>query len=248
MPKETFFNLPAEKREHITNIAIDEFGSHEYADVSISRFVARAGIAKGSFYQYFADKEDLYAYLFDLILQKKWAMFSLDHPDPEHIGIFRYLHWMAKIGVQFELTYPDLVRVGYRALNHNAYPQKFYARARQEAHTFYKRLVAKGKEQGDIAPDIDEDLAAYLFDVIFLGLGQYLVQNVAERADIRSGERAFFEQPEVVRIFEQTVNILEHGMGARHPPCAVPNSAGAPGAGVPLPDPISSTQQEEVAA
>jgi TetR/AcrR family transcriptional regulator len=213
MPKETFFNLPTEKREHITNIAIEEFGNNEYADVSISRIVARAGIAKGSFYQYFADKEDLYSHLLDLIIQKKWEMFSLDHPDPHHIGIFRYLRWMAEAGVQFELAYPDLVRVGYRAFSHNLYPQEFQARARQKAHEFYKQLVALGKEQGDIPPELDEDLAAYIFDAIFLGLGQYLFLRVGMSADGPPGQQAFFESPEVGRIFEQTVNILEQGMG-----------------------------------
>jgi AcrR family transcriptional regulator len=215
MPKETFFNLPAEKREHITNIAIEEFGDNEYADVSISRIVARAGIAKGSFYQYFDDKEDLYSYLLDLIVQKKWEMFSLDHPDPQHIGIFRYLRWMAEAGVQFELTYPDLMRVGYRALSRNLYPQEFQARARQKAHEFYRQLVALGKEQGDIAPEIDDDLAAYVFDSIFLGLGQYLPLRTGRSADDTPGQPAFFELPEVVRVFEQTINILEHGMGKR---------------------------------
>ena len=48
MPKETFFNLPDEKRERITAVAIEEFGHNEYADVSISRIVAKAGIAIGA--------------------------------------------------------------------------------------------------------------------------------------------------------------------------------------------------------
>ena len=116
-PKRPFLNLPNKKREFITEIAIEEFANNEYADVSISRLVARAGIAKGSFYQYFEDKEDLYAYLLDLIAQRKMEMFSIERPDPEHIGIFNYLHWMVQTGVQFELAYPELSRLGYRALN-----------------------------------------------------------------------------------------------------------------------------------
>ena len=215
MPKETFFNLPVEKREHITKIAIEEFGASDYAEVSISRIVARAGIAKGSFYQYFEDKEDLYSYLLDLIVQKKWELFSLDHPDPQHIGVFRYLRWMAEAGVQFELAYPDLMRVGYRAFSRNLYPQEFQSRARQKAHEFYRQLVRLGKEQGDIPCEIDEDLAAYLFDSIFQGLGQYLFLRAGMSADGAPGGRAFFELPEVIHVFEQAIHILEYGMGKR---------------------------------
>lgn len=224
MPKETFFNLPDEKREHITAVAVAEFSSHDYADVSISRIVARAGIAKGSFYQYFEDKEDLYGYLLDLIGQKKWEMFSLDHPDPQQIGVFRYLHWLAQAGVQFELTYPELVRVGYRALSRRGYAQLLQERFRPQASAFYKQLVAKGKEQGDIAPEIDEDLAAFLFETFFTALGQYLQPYIAARRGEIADHTKFFELPEVRRIFDQTVDILESGMGrARHTPRTVPD-------------------------
>ena len=58
MPKQTFFNLPEDKRENLINIAIEEFAENDYQTASISRIVANAGIAKGSFYQYFENKED----------------------------------------------------------------------------------------------------------------------------------------------------------------------------------------------
>jgi AcrR family transcriptional regulator len=214
MPKATFFNLPVEKREHITAVAVEEFGDYDYGDVSISRIVARAGIAKGSFYQYFDDKDDLHRYLLDLIVQKKWEMFSLEHPDPQQIGVFRYLHWMAQAGVQFELAYPDLVRVGYRAASQRATLEKIRAHVRPETMAFYQRLVVKGKEQGAIAPEIDEELAAFIFDAILSGLGQYLQPRLAARQADAAG--AFFDEPDVVRIFEQTIDILESGMGPTH--------------------------------
>lgn len=215
MPKDTFFNLPKEKRELITRIAIEEFGNHEYAEVSISRIVARAGIAKGSFYQYFEDKEDLFGYLLDLIAEKKWEMFSLDHPDPQHLGIFQYLRWMVQASVQFELAYPDLVKVGYRVLSRSGGQQALIDRYREQALTFYRRLVATGKAQGDIALEIDEELAAFIFDAIFLVLGQFLAQRILSYQGEGGGKQAMFERPEVVRLFDQTIDILENGMGKR---------------------------------
>lgn len=216
MPKETFFNLPDEKRERITAVAIEEFGHNEYADVSISRIVAKAGIAKGSFYQYFVDKEDLYSYLLDLIAQRKTEAFSLDQPDPQHMGIFQYLHWLIRAGVGFELANRELMQVGYRAFNQTGYPKAFAAQVRQESRRFFMRLVATGKEQGDIAPEIDDELAAFIFDAVFTGLGQYLMSVVDSGETFEKtfhGERTLMEHPEVVRIFEQTMELLEHGMG-----------------------------------
>lgn len=219
MPKETFFNLPEEKRNHITDIAIEEFANYDYADVSISRMVARAGIAKGSFYQYFEDKEDLYSYLLNLAMQKKWEVLALDHPDPEHIGVFRYLLWTSKASLQLQILYPDLVKIAYRALNRNAYPQEFWARAQQETHKFFLRLVAIGKEQGDIALEVDDDLAAFIFSTVVSNLGQYMLPYITEQVatqNVSSSDANDFFSPKVMQIYEQTLAILEHGMGRTH--------------------------------
>ena len=88
MPTSTLFNLPIQKREQITAIAIAEFAAHEYRSASVSHIVAEAGIAKGSFYQYFSGKEDLFGYLLDLLVEKTSEFFSLDRPDAQHVGIF----------------------------------------------------------------------------------------------------------------------------------------------------------------
>jgi AcrR family transcriptional regulator len=51
VPNQTFFNLPEDKRRQILEVAIDEFADNDFKNVSISHMVARAGIAKGSFYR-----------------------------------------------------------------------------------------------------------------------------------------------------------------------------------------------------
>ena len=65
MPSETFLRLPEEKRERFLEAAWAEFTRVKFADVSINQIVRRAGIPRGSFYQYFADKETLFSYLLE---------------------------------------------------------------------------------------------------------------------------------------------------------------------------------------
>ncbi|MBR3569954.1 MAG: helix-turn-helix transcriptional regulator, partial [Oscillibacter sp.] len=60
MCKETFLRLPEEKRARIVNAAWDEFAAVPFADASINRVIRAAGIPRGSFYQYFEDKNDLF--------------------------------------------------------------------------------------------------------------------------------------------------------------------------------------------
>ncbi len=59
MPKQRFYNLPIEKRERILNSAIKEFSRVPVNQVSINKIIKEANISRGSFYQYFEDKNDL---------------------------------------------------------------------------------------------------------------------------------------------------------------------------------------------
>ena len=67
MPTDTFFRLPEEKRGRILASAWEEFTAVPYAEASINRIVRSSRIPRGSFYQYFADKNDLFLCLIDEI-------------------------------------------------------------------------------------------------------------------------------------------------------------------------------------
>ena len=65
MPTATFFRLPEEKRKRLIDACWSELTRVRFTDVSINRIIAAARIPRGSFYQYFADKEDLIRYLLE---------------------------------------------------------------------------------------------------------------------------------------------------------------------------------------
>lgn len=65
MIKQTFYNLPKEKQQRIIKASIDEIIGNSYDKISINKIVKNAVISRGSFYQYFDEKGDL----FELIMQ-----------------------------------------------------------------------------------------------------------------------------------------------------------------------------------
>lgn len=64
MPTQTFFNLEKKKQQRIMDAAIKEFGERNLNEGNISNIVKDADISRGSFYQYFSSKDDLYIHLF----------------------------------------------------------------------------------------------------------------------------------------------------------------------------------------
>lgn len=63
MPKETFYRLPDEKRERVMAAAEREFLENSFEAASINRIIKEAAIPRGSFYQYFEDKKDIFLYI-----------------------------------------------------------------------------------------------------------------------------------------------------------------------------------------
>ena len=60
MIKSTFYNLSDAKRERVIRAIMQEFAGNESEKVSINRIIKNADISRGSFYQYFDDKSDLF--------------------------------------------------------------------------------------------------------------------------------------------------------------------------------------------
>lgn len=70
MVRPRFEKLPAAQRQAILGAALDEFAVHGFRDASLNRVIDAAGISKGSMYYYFDGKEDLYAHVARVELER----------------------------------------------------------------------------------------------------------------------------------------------------------------------------------
>jgi AcrR family transcriptional regulator len=216
VPKETFFNLPDDKRQAILDLAIEEFAAHDYKNASISRIVERAGIAKGSFYQYFADKKDLYLYLVDLAMQEKRAFMSQTRLPQPDMDVFAFIRWLLRTGVDFQFSNPKLARIGYRALYDDVpLPDETQALIKQGSLVYFNQLVAGGMARGELDAALDPDVAAFIFNAVFTELGDYMLSRLdldVER--MLEGDLSAMGSAESQAIFDAVLAILQRGMAA----------------------------------
>lgn len=63
MPSETFIRLPDSKRQRIVDAIKREVERSSYENFSVGSIIHECEISRGSFYQYFPNKEDIYLYL-----------------------------------------------------------------------------------------------------------------------------------------------------------------------------------------
>lgn len=70
MPSQTFLNLAEEKKQRIFNAIYAELKRVPFPEMSINQVIKNAGIPRGSFYQYFDNKDDAFDYFVTECSQK----------------------------------------------------------------------------------------------------------------------------------------------------------------------------------
>ena len=217
MPNQTFFNLPDKKRQTITKLAIAEFANNDYKNASITKIVKQAKIAKGSFYQYFEDKKELYLYLVDLANKEKLAFMQKAKAPESNMRFFPYLRWLFDMGTKFDLTHPALSQIINRAVYGDLpFREEVLAMTQASSNEYIKQLVQNGIEQGDVANDINPDMAGFAIATLGEGLRHYIPAqlgiNTKQLAD--KGVDADIDMKAINQIYDDLFQILEHGLGS----------------------------------
>jgi len=180
MPKPTFLKLKPEKRAHFNTLALQAFALQNFGAVSITRLMQALALPKGSFYQYFEDKKDLYFYLFDHFQQKKahalatqttqnkppasffdlWANFLC-----EELAYYwqNTAEWSFWLNANNERNTPEIGDLQAIILNRTA--QQMLGSLRQESR------------QGNIRQDINIELQAYFLAQTHQGIAQFLLHK-----------------------------------------------------------------------
>lgn len=213
MPLETFFNLPDEKRNRLLDVLLEEFADNDYKNVSIGRIADRAGIAKGSFYQYFADKQDCYLYLIQQGMEEKTTFLRQLPPDGT-TDLFGRLRWMLNAGMHFQFNNPRLAKISYKAIFDDVpLPEETMGAIRSGGYTYFRQQVIEEIANGRIDPATDPDTAAFMLNAVFVDLGRYLMErySILPEQLLREPSQAF-ELDEIHRTIEQVISILEDGL------------------------------------
>ena len=179
MPTVTWARVDPARRAAVIEAAEAEFGMHGFSGGSLNVIARRAGVAKGSLFQYFADKRDLYAFIADIASQRvraymedrireldpsrpffdfltdwldAWIAYFADHPHE------RSLHAAASLEVDTD------ARISVRSVIHRHYLEVL------------RPLVRDAQARGDFHKDADIDALLSLLLLIFphLALAPYM--------------------------------------------------------------------------
>jgi AcrR family transcriptional regulator len=220
MPKPTFFNLPPDKRRRFVDAALNEFALRDYRAASVGRIVDAVGIAKGSVYQYFDGKLDLYRYLVDLAAETK-----LRHIDAHMAGdapdFFSQVRQAAFHGARFDFSQPRVASLLDHATYAPSVPEtaEVSARLRAAAHAYLRGLVDAGVARGDLRADIDREMTVYALYQLTVALRDFLGARFGfSFADaVHAGTGLPIRDEELAAVLDELIGVLRHGLARPAP-------------------------------
>jgi AcrR family transcriptional regulator len=213
MPKQTFLNLPARKRKRLTSIAIEEFAANDYESASVSRIVARAGIAKGSVYQYFEDKRDLYLYLVAECSRTLLDAVADAGSPPSGGDVFDLIRWQMRATTTAAAANPLHARLLERAYSaQSPLGQEIREQGRATSEDHFTPLVLAAAERGEINPDLEPGVVTFVIRAVMNEAGRYLAASLGLDPDLPDPEALVSDEAE--RIFDQITEALRSGLSA----------------------------------
>ncbi|ETA79703.1 TetR/AcrR family transcriptional regulator [Youngiibacter fragilis] len=179
MPKSTFFNLPDEKRGKIEAAALEEFRKHSYQSSSINRIVGVSDIPKGSFYQYFENKKDLYMHIISIIAEKKLEYMGPLLQNPQNLDLFTLIRELFRSGIEFGINNPEFLEIGNRLMRDQSSEiyKEFLHDNRSRSDEIFKVLIKEAQSKGEVRKDLDVSLAAYMLTSLNSTVMDYYIRE-----------------------------------------------------------------------
>lgn len=164
-PSATFLNLDPAKRELIIREAVAEFARQGYKGASLNTIVRQAGIAKGSLYQYFSNKEALFFYLFTCFVDLVKESVRDAGGSGDFFERIRDVLWA---GVSFIRNHPRYFQFYLKVHGGADVPgrKELLARVRFFSREYFGPLCQEGRDEGIIRSDVTPEMAVFIVDAV----------------------------------------------------------------------------------
>ena len=192
-----FRNLSSEKQEKVFQAAVGEFASKGYRGASMNSLVKAAGISKGSLFQYFRSKRNLFDAVLEIAVQQVKRYLKQVRAETEDLSFAERLEKLLRSGFRFIDEHPLLTAVYFQLLQSGDAPfgSDRMVQLRRQGSEFLSDLVERAVSKGELSPAIDVQRTGFLINSLletllrayyteFLDSGLGLYKGNSEELDL----------------------------------------------------------------
>jgi AcrR family transcriptional regulator len=176
MPQPTFYRLDQAKRRRVIAATTKEFSAHPYERANLDRIAAAAGVPKGSLYQYFTNKRDLFDTAVGGVFQRAWEDFRAHLEAGGPPDCFEQFRRVLLFMPVFLRTRPASARLYFRIGFLESSPslqKELVARNRAFQQAWFDRGIA----EGSLDPGVDREAAGFVLDALIQRFHHFVLTN-----------------------------------------------------------------------
>ena len=164
MPTKTFYRLRDEKQEAILRAAVHEFVQNGFTRAKTSDIAQNAGISKGSLFQYFENKNELFIHC------AKWGLevFMKKLDEQMNIGDMDIYEYFQDNKAKTDLVREEgeLASFMQVVMNEPGLLDESMKGMYDLGNIYTKKLIQNGKRKGTVRSDIDDELLLCYFSAV----------------------------------------------------------------------------------
>lgn len=165
---DTFKQLDRRKQTRIVTAALTEFAQRGYSGTSINSIVERAGIAKGSIFNYFKDKQGLFRFVCDQALELVKDHLRRVRDESGSEDVYTRIEKSLLAGAAFIGRQPRMYGLYMRLQYDTTIPGRaeILKSVRAQSIGYWEELLATARQRGEISGRVDLAQAAFAVDAV----------------------------------------------------------------------------------
>jgi AcrR family transcriptional regulator len=204
VPTDIFLRLSEEKRKRVFDAAVTEFSERDITEANLSNIAKSSDIARGSLYQYFTTKEELYIYIFEAMRAGRSEYvkpaFELYKKAP-FMDFFQEFYLRDSM---YLLEHPQHIELGKKLYSANdSVSRGLVSSLQSRYHDLFLVAIDYDKERGFISNETDSSILADL--CVHFATDIFIFQNI----------HACFSIFNIREHTEKTLGLLKRGTNPR---------------------------------
>jgi TetR/AcrR family transcriptional regulator len=185
VPKQTLDKIKPAKREKLLSEAAKLFAQRGYNQADMAELAARAGVAKGSLYNYFESKQELYLYVCrDGLERSRQAVYGGLDPDWD---VYRQLEHIFTQGAAFARRHPEylILYLNVSSAGLEPFAEKLSLEVEKYTADHLKAVLARDIKRGLVRSDVNVNQTAFWINSLYI---VFLASLVSRHFQIRMRE------------------------------------------------------------
>jgi AcrR family transcriptional regulator len=208
----TFRRLDPARQSAVLQAILEEAAEKGPTALNIKQIAKRAGIAVGSLYQYFGNRDNLLAFSVELCVHQLTDLFAMSHSYLVEMPLREALTAYLNYGIEWSNTQQGFIQFFGRAAYQGdpALAEKVVTPVATAMREMVEDMLRAAVQRGDIKPDLDLEATSRVVNALLIAVGDsQIMPHLNQYFQITDGSMS------IERMVDALIDLIMNGIAKK---------------------------------